>query len=122
MYTRGDSDPKNDEPEEIVMSKPILSVSALSYALSIFYGTSFFVYLTALSLPPLRIHGLLLAVLSLVLFFCTLGAAKLKENGRRALISFNILLWAYSLFLLKSHPGLVQVSYIWVYLVVVLPV
>lgn len=100
------------------MPKPVLSVPAISYALSIFYGTSFFVYLTSL-IPSLG-ELLLLVLFSLILFFCTLSAAKLKENARRNLINFNILLWGYSLFLFKSYPDLVPLSYIWMYLVVCL--
>src|SRR5438552_14308644 len=102
------------------MSRPLQSIPVISYALSIFYGTSFILYVRTLSVPAFFGYGIVLALFFLILFFCSLGTAKMKESARRNLINFNVLLWAYSLFLLKVYPHFVQPSYILMNLIVIL--
>ena len=101
--------------------KKIETVPAISYVLSIFYAVSFLIYCFFLSVPTLRAHGMLLSLLYLVLFFSALGAADLKENARRNMINFSILLWLYSLLLLKIYPGLLlHPSYLLIHVIAVL--
>ena len=102
------------------MSKPVQSVPAISYALSIFYGASFVTYWATAGLPGFGLHGITLVLISLVLFCCSLGTAKLKEPARHNMITFNVIMWIYLLVLLKYYPDFVQPSYILMNIIVVL--
>jgi len=100
--------------------KKVQSVPAISYALSIFYATSFFIYWATLSIPEFRLFSIGAAMLFFILFLCSLGTAKLRETARKNIITFNIVLWVYSIFLIRFYPDLVQPSYIFMNLIVVL--
>lgn len=102
------------------MSKSVQSVPAISYCLSLFYGTSFLIYLMTASIPGFGLHGVFLALICLILFTCSLGTAKIKEHARRNLINFNVIMWVYSLILLKIYPDFVHLSYILTNIIVVL--
>ena len=102
------------------MSKPAQGVPVISYALSFFYAASFFYYLRMLIVPSSAWPVRIILVLFLILCFCTLGVAKFKETARRNLVIFNIILWIYSLILLKIQPGLMPFSYILMNMVIAL--
>src|SRR5262245_22272732 len=102
------------------MRKPIQSVPAISYALSIFYGTAAMIYLAAVQVPGFGVHAASLALICIFLLVCSFGTAMLNEPARRQIINFNVIMWAYLLILLKIYPEFVHPSYILMNIIVVL--
>ncbi|MDP2653711.1 MAG: response regulator [Candidatus Omnitrophota bacterium] len=100
------------------MSRKFTSLKVISYCLSLLYATSALVYAAAVTVPDFRLHAIVLSLVYLALFVVSLSLAQLNSLARKRMVAINIVAAFYSILLLGPHEDFIQLSYIFVHLIV----
>lgn len=98
----------------------VRNITIIGYVLALLYLSSLLIYLSSASYTPFQTHARILALLYVVLIFCSIMVVGLREWARRVLVALNAAMCFYLLGLSKAFPDFVHPSYVFMYLVVVL--